>query len=100
MVLSIGHHVQFLQLLQFPPLNDPLLQFLLPIDVDIEVVIEVPEDTCVDDCGDEECNCRRGVIVDFDVEGLGAGADQVAEVELYDGRSTRKSVEKAERPMQ
>jgi hypothetical protein len=92
--ISLLQSVQFPQLRNSSSLLHPSLEFLLAVDVHEDVVVEIGGDPSVDDGADEESDCGGGVVVDLDVEGFGAGADQVAEVELCGERGTRKKTEK------
>jgi hypothetical protein len=62
--------VEFAKLAEFLAFHDPSSELFLAVDVDVDVVVEVAEDARVDDGCDEEGDCRGGVVVDLDVEGL------------------------------
>lgn len=104
-VAAVAHlfgagHIEFSELGHSLALEDPAFEFLLAIDVDVEVVVEVAEYAGVDHCADEEGEGRGEGVVHFDVERLRARAHDVAEVQLSLTVLTRKKVENRDSPMQ
>ncbi len=52
-MLLVPHDVHFPKLGQSFSFEYPSPEFLLAVDVDVDIVVEVSEDACVDDGGDE-----------------------------------------------
>lgn len=83
-----------------PLLTDPSLQFLLPVDVHVHVVVYVGSDTRVDQRRNEKSHRGRSVIVYFQIESFRPSCDDNAEVKLGRKVLTRNTVEKADRKRQ
>lgn len=54
----------------------PSFEILLSIKIDIDIVVKVAGNQCVDDYSDEKCNCRRAMVMDLNDHALGFEQDQ------------------------